>query len=409
MPTFGLLGQKLSHSFSPQIHAMLYSDPYCLFEKMPADLPKFLKSDSFTGLNVTIPYKKDVFPFCQKLSDTARKIGSVNTIVRLKDGSLYGDNTDYDGLTYMIQKSGIAVYGKKALILGSGGASLTAQCVLKDMGVSSLHVISRSGSDRYDTIYSRHADAQIILNATPVGMYPNNGISPIDLQRFKAAEGVFDLIYNPSKTRFLLDAERLGIPFANGLTMLVAQAKKSAELFLNHPIATEKIDEICHHLRHDTLNITLIGMPGCGKSTIGRSLAAMLNRPFIDTDEETTALLGESIPGFIKRCGEGAFRCAETKALSAISKKSGIVIATGGGIVTQPENYFLLRENSLVFYLNRPLADLPTDNRPLSGHYGVEELYRKRRKLYTMCADKTVPVCGIEQTAQIIKEMFFTL
>ncbi|MBQ7039213.1 MAG: shikimate kinase [Clostridia bacterium] len=407
MQKFGLLGRKLGHSFSPQIHSHLYDAPYDLFEREHKDVEAFMKNGDFDAINVTIPYKKDVVPFCAELSDTAKRIGSVNTIVKRADGSFYGDNTDYYGLSYMILKSGISVKGKKAIILGSGGASLTAQKVLSDMEVSSLSVISRASEDNYDNLYEKHHDAEIILNATPVGMFPNNGESLIDMDKMPKLLAVFDMIYNPSKPKLLLDAESRGIPFVNGLPMLVAQAKKSAEMFLGHSIPDEKIEKIIKALEQQTKNIILIGMPGCGKSTIGKKLSAMLNRPLLDTDTELEKTEGRSIPDIINTDGEETFRMLETKTLADVSKLSGQIIATGGGIITREENFPLLKQNSVIFYLNRSLSDLPTKGRPLSGKYGVEALFEARKPLYEKAADYIVDVCGVNETANKVKELFF--
>ena len=408
MPKFGLLGRKLSHSFSPQIHSMLYDEPYNLFELEPENVKDFMEDKKFDAINVTIPYKKDVVPFCDELSDTAKRIGSVNTIVKKEDGSLYGDNTDYYGLCYMIFKSGISVKGKKAIILGSGGASLTAQCVLSDMGASPLVVISRSGDDNYENLYEKHADTEIILNATPVGMYPENGKTLIDIEKMPKLTAVFDMIYNPSKTKLIYDAELRGIATVNGLSMLVAQAKKSAEQFLNCAISDEKIEKTIKILEQQTKNIVLTGMPGCGKSTIGKKLSELLGRPFFDTDTEIEKSTRKNPSDIIKTKGEHCFRELETKVLSEISKKSGCVISTGGGIVTMPENYILLKQNSVVFYLERPLSELAQKDRPLSLEHDVDELYKVRKPLYEKTSDFKVDVCGATETSIKIKELFFS-
>lgn len=404
---FGLLGRKLSHSFSPQIHAMLYDEPYDLFEREPDDVENFMNDYDFDAINVTIPYKKDVVPFCAELSETAKRIGSVNTIVKRADGSFYGDNTDYYGLSYMILKSGISVKGKKAIILGSGGASLTAQKVLSDMEVSSLTVISRTSEDNYDNLYEKHSDTEILLNATPVGMYPKNGETLINMDKLPNLIAVFDMIYNPSKTRLLLDAESRGITFVNGLSMLVAQAKKSAEIFLGKSIPDSKTEEIIKALEQQTKNIILIGMPGCGKSTTGKKLSKMLGRPLLDTDTELEKSVQKTIPDIIQQQGEVEFRKLETKILDDVSKLSGKIIATGGGIITREENIPLLKQNSVIFYLSRPLSELPYKGRPLSGKYGVEALFNERKPLYEKAADFKIDVCGINETAQKVKELFF--
>ena len=268
----GLLGRKLGHSYSPQIHAMLGSYGYALFEKEPEALEDFLKNGDFTGLNVTIPYKKDVIPFLDELSDRAKRLGAVNTIVRKPDGRLIGHNTDYFGFETMLADSGIDMQGKKALVCGSGGASNTAVAVLREHGAHVV-ILSRSGPDNYQNL-ERHADAALIVNATPVGMYPNvDGAAIEDLSLFPKLEGVLDLIYNPARTKILLAAEERGLKTENGLKMLVAQAKESAEWFTGCSIPDSRIDGIHHAMRLEMENIVLIGMPGCGKTTIGRLLA----------------------------------------------------------------------------------------------------------------------------------------
>jgi len=260
----GLLGRTLGHSYSPAIHAQLAGYSYLLYEKEPEELEGFLRSGEFDGLNVTIPYKKAVIPYCAELSDTARAIGAVNTIVRRPDGTLWGGNTDAYGFSMLVQSSGAEVRGKKALVFGSGGASATAQYVLRQMGAREVVVISRHGEDNYENL-DRHTDAEIAVNATPVGMYPNTGLSPVDLSRFPALEAALDVVYNPARTEFLLQAERLGLKRANGLLMLTAQAKKSCEAFLGAPIADERIAAITKSLAAQMQNVVLIGMPGSGK------------------------------------------------------------------------------------------------------------------------------------------------
>ena len=270
----GLLGRKLGHSYSPQIHACLGDYSYTLFEKEPEEVADFLKSGDFTGLNVTIPYKKTVIPYLDELSPAAKKLGAVNTVVRREDGTLFGHNTDYFGFASLLKRSGLDVAGKKVLVLGSGGASNTVTAVLTGLGAEAV-VISRSGENNYENL-QRHEDAAVIVNATPVGMYPNTGVSPVDLKRFPMLEGVLDVIYNPARTQLLLDAEAFQIPCANGLWMLVAQAKESAEYFTGKSIDDAVIAKIYGTLAAQMANIVLIGMPGCGKSTIGALLAEKL-------------------------------------------------------------------------------------------------------------------------------------
>lgn len=383
---YGLLGEKLGHSFSPQIHAMLGDYEYKLFEVAPQDLGAFLEQRDFEGLNVTIPYKKAVMPYLAEISENAQKIGSVNTITVLSDGTLRGENTDYDGFLYLVRRSGIPVAGKKALVLGSGGASLPVIKVLRDLGARAVINISRSGENNYQNI-SRHFDADLIVNTTPVGMYPNNLVSPLPLDGFHRLSGVLDIVYNPQKTKLVLDAEARGIPAFSGLTMLVAQAKRAAELFLDKKIDDARTDSIYEILSKQMQNMVLIGMPGCGKSTVGKALAKRTGRVFVDADAEIVKAAGRSIPEIFAEDGEPGFRSLETKVLEQICKQSGTVIATGGGAVTVPENYNILRQNSTVIFLNRDLAVLPTEGRPLSQQNPLSELLECRLPLYRQFCD----------------------
>ena len=397
----GLLGRKLGHSYSPQIHNLLGDYSYVLFEKEPEELKNFLKNGEFSGLNVTIPYKKEVIPYLSELSPTAQKMGCVNTILRRSDGTLYGHNTDYFGFTSLVRHAGLSVTGKKVLVLGSGGASNTAVAALKDLGASPV-VISRSGENNYQNLH-RHTDAAAIVNTTPVGMYPNTGVSPIDLALFPHLEGVLDVIYNPARTQLLLDAEKLGIPRENGLWMLVAQAKEAAEVFTGGKISDEVIEKIYRELSHQMKNIVLIGMPGCGKSTIGTLLAEKLGRTLADADEKIISLAGKSIQDIFAQDGEPTFRDWETKALAELGKQSGLVIATGGGCVTQKRNYPLLHQNGYLIWLERDYSVLPTDGRPLSQANDLGKMYAARKPLYEAFADIRVENTGTpEETAQKI-------
>ena len=397
----GLLGRKLGHSYSPQIHNLLGDYSYVLFEKEPEELENFLKNGDFSGLNVTIPYKKEVIPYLSELSPTAQKMGCVNTVLRRSDGTLYGHNTDYLGFTSLVRHAGLSVTGKKVLVLGSGGASNTAAAALKDLGASPV-VISRSGENNYGNLHL-HRDAAAIVNATPVGMYPNTGVSPIDLALFPHLEGVLDVIYNPARTQLLLDAEKLGIPRENGLWMLVAQAKEAAEVFTGGKISDEVIEKIYRELSHQMKNIVLIGMPGCGKTTIGALLAEKLGRTLADADEKIISLAGKSIPEIFAQDGEPTFRDWETKALTELGKQSGLVIATGGGCVTQKRNYPLLHQNGYLVWLERDCRVLPTDGRPLSQANDLGKMYAVRKPLYEAFADIRVENTGTpEETAQKI-------
>ena len=397
----GLLGRKLGHSYSPQIHAQLGDYDYLLYEKEPEQLRSFLETGDFTGLNVTIPYKKEVIPYLDTLSDRARQLGAVNTIVR-RGGRLIGHNTDYFGFETMLTHSGISVRGKKALVCGSGGASNTAVAVLREQGAEVI-VISRSGPDNYGNL-DRHADAALIVNATPVGMYPNVAGAAIEnLSIFPKLEGVLDLIYNPARTKILLEAEKRGLKTENGLKMLVAQAKESAEWFTNAKIDNKVIEAIYRSLRVQMENVILIGMPGCGKTTIGRLLSKRLGKKFLDADTVLEEKAGRPITQIIPQEGEAFFRRLESEVLEDLGKQSGLVIATGGGCITIPANYEALHRNGTIVWLKRDLNALPTDGRPLSMAGHLEEMYAKRKPLYEMFADLTVENSGTpEETAEEI-------
>ena len=399
----GLLGKTLGHSYSPQIHSYLGDYPYALFEKKQDKIADFLKNGDFTGLNVTIPYKKDVIPFCQELTECAKKVGAVNTIVRRSDGSLIGHNTDYYGFYSMVTRTGLSLAGKKVLVLGSGGASVTIAAVLQELKANVI-VVSRSGENNYNNLHL-HTDAAAIVNTTPVGMYPNNGISPVDLDMFPHLEGVLDIIYNPARTQLLIDAKKRGIPYENGLWMLIAQAKESAEWFTGSKIDDKIVGIINNNLRKQMENIVLIGMPGCGKSTIGKVLANKLSKQFVDADAEIERSAQMSIPEIFQKYGEETFRNLETKALSDLGKRSGLVIATGGGCVTKAHNYPLLHQNGTIVWIQRNISKLPTEGRPLSQIGKIEEMYSVRKPLYQSFSDFCVSNnSSLEETvSQIMK------
>jgi len=393
----GLLGRTLSHSYSPQIHGFLGTYSYALFEKEPEEIEDFLKNSDFSGINVTIPYKKAVIPYLDDLSPTARKMGAVNTIVRRKDGTLFGHNTDYFGFASMVKKSRLDVTGKKVLVLGSGGASNTAVEVLKELGAKTA-VISRNGENNYDNLHI-HADTSIIVNATPVGMYPNTGSSPVDLNQFPNLEGVLDLIYNPARTQLLLDAEKRNLVTENGLWMLVAQAKEAAACFTGADISDDVISKIHSVLNRQMQNIVLVGMPGCGKSTIGKLLAEKCGKTFVDADTEIIRMVDKPIPQIFAEDGEDSFRQWETIALNELGKQSGLVIATGGGCVIKERNYPLLHQNGTIAWLKRDLEYLPTDGRPLSQNSHLSDMYAVRAPLYESFSDFAVDNNGTaEQT-----------
>lgn len=402
----GLLGQKLGHSYSPQIHSDLGSYSYSLFEREPEELEDFLKHGEFDGINVTIPYKKSVIPYLDQISPIAKRLGSVNTILR-RNGQLLGHNTDYIGFRSMVEESKLDVKNKKILVLGSGGASNTAVAVLEELSATVI-VISRTGANNYNNLHL-HADAAIIVNTTPVGMYPNVGISPVDLELFPKLEGVLDIVYNPARTKLLLDAQKRGIVAMNGLWMLVAQAKESAEWFSLTDISDTKINEIHRKLRVQMENIVLIGMPGSGKSTVGRLLAEKLGKKFVDADAAIAEKAGMSIPEIFAQMGEHGFRSMETAVLEELGKQSGLVIATGGGCVTREENFPLLHQNGTLFCLDRDIASLPTDGRPLSQGGDLMDMYRIRKPLYDLFADhhidcNTAPQAAVNEILRILEE-----
>ena len=405
MKRCGLLGERLGHSYSPAIHAMLGDYEYRLYECPRDKLGDFLKARDFDGLNVTIPYKKAVLPYCAELSPMAAAIGSVNTLLRRPDGSLYGDNTDAFGFESLLRHAGLDPAGRKCLVLGSGGASATVQAVLRQLGAGSVTVISRGGEDNYGNL-SRHRDAELLVNTTPVGMYPGNGLAPVDLTAFPGCRGVVDLIYNPARTALLLQAGRLGIPCAGGLWMLAAQAGRAAELFTGSAVPEDVIPRVTAALRRETENVILIGMPGSGKTTVAMALAEKLRRPVLDSDAAVAETAGIPIPEIFEREGEAGFRRRETAALAELGKRGGIILATGGGSVTRPENYDLLHQNGTILWLQRDIAKLPTDGRPISQSRDLSELLRERTPAYTRFADHIIDNNGtVEETLCRILEV----
>lgn len=402
----GLLGRTLGHSYSPEIHSYLASYEYVLYEKEPEELGDFLKNGDFSGLNVTIPYKKEVIPYLDDLSPVARRLGAVNTIVR-REGRLVGHNTDYFGFRSMVEQSGLDVRNKKVLVLGSGGASNTAVAVLEELEAKVV-IISRSGQNNYKNLHL-HTDTAVIVNATPVGMYPHVGTAPVDPSLFPRLEGVLDIVYNPARTQLLMDAQSRGIVTMNGLWMLVAQAKESAEWFTNSSISNDIIRKVHQKLRLQMENIILIGMPGSGKSTVGKLLAERCGKRFADADAAIVEKAGMTIPEIFAQQGETGFRAIETQVLSELGKQSGLVIATGGGCVTREENYPLLHQNGTIFCLDREIASLPTEGRPLSQQGQLEQMYRIRKPLYDRFTDHHIDCNHTAQAAasqilQILEE-----
>ncbi|MBQ9113047.1 MAG: shikimate kinase [Clostridia bacterium] len=398
----GVLGEHLGHSFSPMIHGLLADYSYRIIEKAPEEVENFVRSCEYDAYNVTIPYKKTVMPFLDVISPEAQKLGAVNTVVN-KDGKRYGYNTDYFGFSHMIDLSGIDITGKKAMVFGTGGAAVTVCAVLRDRGVGEL--VSISIDDNNIETLSKHPDTEVIVNCTPVGMYPKNGESPVDLALFPKALGVLDIVYNPSKTALVLDAERRGIIAVSGLSMLVAQAVKGFEFFTGHPAEDGACERITKAIEAQTKNVVLIGMPGCGKSTVGKLIAAKLNRPFYDADEEFAKTYNVSAADIITEKGEEAFRLMEHEIAKTLGKMSGAVIACGGGVVTRDYNYDPLHQNSTIVFLERELSNLSTKGRPLSQANSLQTLYDARIGAYCRFADIRVASTEVpENTATLIIE-----
>ena len=386
---YGLLGRRLGHSWSVPIHKALGREGYRLFELEPEQLGDFLRREDVGGLNVTIPYKRDVMRFCGVIDPAAEAIGSVNTLVR-RDGKLWGYNTDIDGFLYMLRRADISLAGKKVVILGSGGASLTAQAAARMEGAREIAVVSRSGPDNYETLPERHGDAEVLINTTPVGMWPHMDGAPVDLRRLSGLTDVADVIYNPGRTDLLLQAEALGLRHAGGLSMLVHQAKRAEELFFDKPIPDGETEAITARLWREMTNLVLVGMPGSGKTTVGKLLAERSGKSFVDLDGEIARRAGMSIPEMFASQGEGPFRQLEHEVLTEACAKSGQIIATGGGAVLREENRAAMRRTGRVYRLRRRLEDLPTEGRPLSQAGKLEEMERLRDPLYRAAADREI-------------------
>ena len=396
--SYGCIGEHLPHSFSKEIHGQIGGYAYELKELTPEELPAFMAARSFHGINVTIPYKQAVIPFLDEIDETARAIGAVNTVVN-RNGKLYGFNTDLDGLTRLIRRIGLDLSGKKVLIPGTGGTSRTAAFAAEKLGAREIHKISRTGRDgslTYEEALRDHTDAEIILNTTPCGMYPEPDAQPLPLEPFHRLEGVADVIYNPLRTRLVLDARSRGIPAEGGLYMLVAQAVRASEHFLDTVYPDGLTDRIYEQILRQKENIVLIGMPGSGKSAVGRILAEKTGRSLADTDQLITEKAGKPIPDIFRENGEPAFRDLETEIIRALSKQGGQIISTGGGAVLRPENVTALRQNGRLFWLDRnPDALVPTDDRPLADTAEkMKQLYLTREPIYRAAADEIISVTG---------------
>lgn len=397
---YGLIGEKLGHSFSKIIHEKLGSYSYELKEIKKEELSDFMKSKDFIGINVTIPYKSEVIPYLDYIDEYAKAIGAVNTVIN-RDGKLYGYNTDFCGMKMLIEKQGLDYKDKKVLILGSGGTSKTAFAVSKSLLASEVIIVSRSGEVNYSNLTALHGDADYIINTTPCGMYPDNFSSPVDVSAFPKLKGVTDVVYNPLKTRLCIEAEEKGISCSSGLYMLVGQAVLACELFQDKKLDVKRLtDEIYEEILLDKKNIVLIGMPGSGKSTIGKALAESLKKSFVDTDELIVNSYG-IISDIFENHGEEYFRNCETEKVKEASKLNSTVIATGGGAVLRKENLSALRQNGIVFFLNRPIEDIvPTSDRPLSSDYeALKKRFDERYDIYVASADYEIAVDGVVENS----------
>ncbi len=384
--TFGLISEKPIRSISPLVHSFWGDYEYRLCPTKRENLGEILGDLSYDGFNVTMPYKEVVFPMCQQHSPECFALGNVNTIKRELDGSLTGYNTDYFGFKYILEKNEIEVLGKKVVILGTGGAAKTAQAVCKDLGAANIYLVSRTGPINYKNT-DEYRDMEVLVNCTPVGMYPCTKEKPIDISLFDKLEAVVDIIYNPYRTGLILSAEERGLKTATGLEMLVAQAGKSAEIFCRGSIEDGDIEDVIDKVLGKVLNRCLIGMPGAGKSFMGRRIANVHRLPLVDTDVLFKQRFGKSPEDYITEFGEDRFRVMESSIYEEVSKESGQVIACGGGVVEVPENLEYLRQNGVIIWVKRDLSKLKADGRPVSAKEGIENLYRRREKLYEDWSD----------------------
>lgn len=416
-PRFGLLGRKLGHSWSPRIHALLGSTPYALFEREPEEVETFLRQGAWRGLNVTIPYKRRAFELADDASEACKRLGAANTLTKGEDGAIFAENTDVYGFSWLLERfcerawaarPSDRLAAKKALVLGSGGASEAVRLVLGDLGMDVV-VISRRGPEGYDTLLERHGDAALIVNTTPVGMYPECPASPLapgTLEGLPKLEGVLDVVYNPLKTRLVLEAEGLGLPAEGGLAMLVAQAFASSERFQGRALDARLLEQVFGQLLKEIRVIYFIGMPGAGKTGAARRLAHAVGRPFVDMDDTFEVVNDMTAAEYIRLHGEPAFRAAETELLAKTAKESGLVVACGGGVVVREENLELLRQNGYVIFLNRPLDELSLLDRPLSQSRGVEALAAERMDSYEGWSDLEIACTGsAEGDASLVRQL----
>ena len=409
---YGLIGEHLSHSFSPEIHKRIGGYKYEIKELKTEELGEFFKKREFKGINVTIPYKQAVIPFLDEIDETAKEIGAVNTIVN-KNGKLFGYNTDFGGLKALFERAGISVSGKKAIILGNGGTSKTAEAVLKKLGAQTVlktDIVPEKGVITNEEAVLSHSDAEILVNTTPCGMFPNLSVMAVDPAVFPKLEGVIDVVYNPLKTDFLLRAQSIGIPSAAGLYMLVMQAILASELFFDNSVPKEKAESIYQELLKTKKNIVLIGMPGSGKTTVGKILSEKLGMPFFDSDEIIVKETNRQISDIFEKEGEKVFRKLESKAVFALSGKTGAIISTGGGVILDPENIKNLSRNGKIYFIDRPLENLiPTADRPTASDFeALKKRFDERYDIYCRFADKIIQAdCTAAEAAEKIKEDFF--
>jgi len=405
---YGCIGEHLPHSFSKEIHGQISSYAYELKELSPEELPAFMRAGDFRGINVTIPYKQAVIPFLDGIDDTARAIGAVNTVVR-REGRLLGYNTDLYGLTRLIRRIGLELKGKKVLVLGTGGTSRTAAFAAETLGAAEILKVSRTareGAVTYEEALREHTDAEIILNTTPCGMFPEPDAQPLPLKPFTRLQGVADVIYNPLRTRLVLEARDRGLPAEGGLYMLVAQAVRASGLFLDTAYPEDLADRIYETILRQKENTVLIGMPGSGKSAVGRALSRRTGKPLADTDQLIVQRAGKEITDIFREDGEPAFRDLESSVIREVSARGGQILSTGGGAVLRPENVTALRQNGRLFWLDRKPETLrPTDDRPLADtEEKIRQLYLQREPVYRAAADGIIPVLGTpEDTAREIE------
>ena len=412
---YGVLGEKLGHSYTPVIYRELAGMDYRRFERAPKEVEAFMRGDEWEGVNATIPYKRTVLPYLDEISPEAARLGNVNTVTRLANGSLRGHNTDYFGFKTLAESVGVALAGKKALVLGGdGGAGTTCMTVLADLGMEPVSVSRNPDAARqrraasspgasplagapivgYDEL-AAHADAALVVNCTPVGMFPCCPAAPLDEEQFgllaaDALEAVVDIVYNPARTGLMLMAEKRGVPCAGGLLMLVAQAAEAVRCYTGEEVGAERVAGLAQSLSAAEQNIALIGMPGCGKTRVGEQLAKLTDRAHVDVDRELERQLGSTCQEFITTRGEEAFRREETRVLGEVAARSGQVVSCGGGVVTVPANYDLLHQNSFIVMLDRPIDELPVHGRPITARDGIAMLAAKRMHLYRSWADLVV-------------------